>query len=114
MKILNFILVGTLAKFENVGNFPSPRFNQNCESIQNAEMCETACGNALVECTYPCQRRRFLYDGPTNLGIWYFLVKQTYINFAAQLSLPENSVVFLIFSPKKVEIEIKVRQSTID
>ena len=34
---------------------PIPRFNDSCESFGNAEICETECGNILLECAYTCE-----------------------------------------------------------
>ena len=59
MKILNLIFLAISADF--VPNFveifdqPVPKYNENCDSLDAAKMCESECGNVLMECAYECQ-----------------------------------------------------------
>ena len=58
MKFLNFIFLTVFCEIFNFDDFLNqlvPKFNQSCDSLENGKICETACGDDLLECAYACQ-----------------------------------------------------------
>jgi len=55
MKILYFLGLSVRAFFPESGvGFGQPRFNQSCDSMENAEICENNCHFLYQDCIWNC------------------------------------------------------------
>ena len=61
MKLFAFLQIPIWANLSETGPpvpeldlFGSPRFNENCDSLENAEKCEIECQSLYLECLEIC------------------------------------------------------------
>jgi len=65
MKTLSFLLIPIWANLVENGNFDildlpvSPRYNETCDSLDSAELCEDYCTELYLDCISKCEDEEY-------------------------------------------------------